>query len=86
MTLTTDEMVEIALNRLIYAAELLATRFQRGGEFSATLNIDYPFNESFDHVLNALVQWRYSAISRRTSYQAESVYRNRTLNTRRETY
>ena len=28
MTPTTDEMVEIALNRLIYAAELLATHFQ----------------------------------------------------------
>lgn len=66
MTLTTDEMVEIGLNRLIYAAELLATHVQKCGELSATLNIDYPFNESFDHVLNALVQWRDSACNKQT--------------------
>ena len=66
MTLTTDEMVEIALNRLIYAAELLATHFQKGGELAATLNSDYPFNESFDHVLNALAQWRDSACNKQT--------------------
>lgn len=66
MTLTTDDMVEIALNRLIYAAELLATHFQKGGELCATLNTDYPFNDSFDHVLNALVQWRDSACNKQT--------------------
>ena len=66
MTLTTDEMVEIGLNRLIYAAELLATHVQEGGELSATLNMDYPFNESFDHVLNALLQWRDSACNKQT--------------------
>ena len=66
MTLTTDEILELGLNRLFYAAELLPTHFQKGGELGATLNTHYPFNESFDHVLNALVQWRDSACNKQT--------------------
>ena len=66
MTLTTDEMVEIGLNRLIYAAEQISRHLTKGGELFATLNIDYPFNESFDAVLNALLQWRDSACNKQT--------------------
>lgn len=66
MSLTTDEKVEIGLNRLIYAAEQVSRHFTQGGELLATLNIDYPFNESFDHVLNALLHWRDSACNKQT--------------------
>lgn len=66
MSLTTEDTVEIALNRLIYAAEQISRHFTKGGELFATLNIDYPFNESFDDVLNALLQWRDSACNKQT--------------------
>lgn len=66
MSLTTDEMIEIGLNRLIYAAEQISRHFTKGGELFATLNIDYPFNESFDDVLTALLQWRDSACNKQT--------------------
>ena len=66
MSLTTDETVEIGFNRLIYAAELISRHFEKGGELFDTLNIGYPFNESFDDVLNALVQWRDSACNKQT--------------------
>ena len=66
MSLTTQETVEIALNRLIYAVEQLSRHLEKGGELFDTLNIGYPFNESFDDVLNALVQWRDSACNKQT--------------------
>ena len=66
MSLTTEEMLEIGLNRLIYAAEQISRHFTKGGELFATLNIDYPFNESFDDVLTALLQWRDSACNKQT--------------------
>ncbi|MCA1576412.1 MAG: hypothetical protein LC794_03490 [Acidobacteria bacterium] len=66
MSLTTEETVEIGLNRLIYAAEQISRHFTKGGELFATLNIDYPFNESFDDFFNALLQWRDSACNKQT--------------------
>ena len=66
MSLTTEETLEIGFNRLIYAAEQISRHFEKGGELCHTLNIGYPFNERFDDVLNALVQWRDSACNRQT--------------------
>lgn len=66
MSLTTEETVEIGLNRLIYAAEQISRHFTKSGELFASLNIDYPFNESFDDVLNALLQWRDSVCNKQT--------------------
>ena len=66
MPLTTEEMVEIGLNRLIYAAEQISRNFEKHAELSETLNIGYPFNESFDHVLNALIQWRDTVCNKQT--------------------
>jgi hypothetical protein len=66
MSLTTEQMLEIGLNRLIYAAEQISRHFTKGGEMFATLNFEYPFNESFDDVLYALLQWRDSACNKQT--------------------
>lgn len=66
MALTTDETLQIGLNRLIYAAQLISSHFEKDSELFATLNNGYPFNESFDEVLNALVQWRDSACNKQT--------------------
>jgi hypothetical protein len=66
MSLTTEETLEIGLNRLIYAAEQISRHFTKDGELFATLNIDYPFNESFDYVFYALLQWRDSACNKQT--------------------
>lgn len=66
MSLTTEEMVEIGLNRLIYAAEQISRDFEKDAELFTILNIGYPFNESFDHILNALIQWRDSVCKKQT--------------------
>lgn len=66
MSLTTGETLELELNRLIYAAEQISRSFVKADELSDTLNIGYPFNQSFDEVLNALVQWRDSACNKQT--------------------
>jgi len=66
MTLNTREILELGLNRLIYAAEQISRNFEQGGELFDTLNIGYPFNDSFDDVLNALIQWRDSACNKQT--------------------
>jgi hypothetical protein len=66
MSLNTTEILELGLNRLIYAAEQISRHFEKGGELFDTLNIGYPFNDSFDDVLNALIQWRDSACNKQT--------------------
>jgi hypothetical protein len=66
MPLTTGETLEIELNRLIYAAEQISRSFEKPGELSDTLNIGYPFNQTFDEVLNAMVLWRDSACNKQT--------------------
>ena len=66
MSLNTTEILELGLNRLIYAAEQISRDFEKGGELFDTLNIGYPFNDSFDDVLNALIQWRDSACNKQT--------------------
>src|SRR6185369_2963022 len=66
MTLNTREILELGLNRLIYAAEQISRNFEQGGELFDTLNIGYPFNDSFEEVLNALIQWRDSACNKQT--------------------
>jgi len=70
MSLTTEETLEIGLNRLIYAAEQISRHFTKGGEMFATLNFEYPFNESFDDVLYALLQWRDSACNKQTNWDS----------------
>src|ERR1043165_1046406 len=64
MSLTTREILELGLNRLIYAAEQISRDFEQGGELFDTLNIGYPFHDSFDDILNALIQWRHAACSK----------------------
>jgi hypothetical protein len=66
MSLTTAETLELELNRLIYAAEQISRSFVKADELSDTLNIGYPFTQSFEEVLNALVQWRDSACNKQT--------------------
>ena len=66
MSLTNRDILEIGLNRLIYAAERISLDFEKDGELFDTLNIGYPFNEHFEDVLNALVQWRDSACNKQT--------------------
>jgi hypothetical protein len=80
-------MLEIGLNRLIYAAEQISSHFTKGGELFATLNIDYPFNESFDDVLTALLQWRDSACNKQTHLLPSRIsLKESNFNTRREAY